>query len=123
MNSAFEEERANEYPTLDRAEASAGFAMPRDKLEAMARVLLVQREGGGEPLSQGHRRRTRVVIAAILWLKTRAGWRETSVHEIGGLNNRPIEVELVVPNAREILERKLAEIATRLPTLEIEQRA
>jgi predicted transcriptional regulator len=24
------------------------------------------------------------VVAAIFWLKTRAGWRETSVHEIGG---------------------------------------
>ena len=24
------------------------------------------------------------VIAAIFWLKTRAGWRETNVHEIGG---------------------------------------
>ena len=63
------------------------------------------------------------VIAAIFWLKTRAGWRETSVHEIGGLNSRPIEVELLVPSAREIVERKLAEVAARLPTLEIEHRA
>ena len=55
------------------------------------------------------------VIAAIFWLKTRAGWRETSVHEIGGLNSRPIEVEVLVPNAREMLERKLAEVAARLP--------
>ena len=62
-------------------------------------------------------------IAAIFWLKTRAGWRETSVHEIGGLNSRPIEVEVLVPSAREMLERKLAEVAARLPTLEIEHRA
>jgi hypothetical protein len=58
------------------------------------------------------------VIAAIFWLKTRAGWRETSMHEIGGLNSRPIEVEVMVPNAREILERRLAETAARLlPTV------
>ena len=62
-------------------------------------------------------------IAAIFWLKTRAGWRETSVHEIGGLNSRPIEVEVIVPSAREIVERKLAEVAARLPILEIEHRA
>src|ERR1700704_3889110 len=44
------------------------------------------------------------VIAAIFWLKTRAGWRETNVHEIGGLNNRPIEIDMVVPSAREQLQ-------------------
>jgi hypothetical protein len=41
------------------------------------------------------------VIAAIFWLKTRAGWRETNVHEIGGVNNRPIEIDVVVLSARE----------------------
>ncbi len=55
------------------------------------------------------------VIAAIFWLKTRAGWRETNVHEIGGLNNRPIEIDVVVPSAREQLERRLTEIGARLP--------
>ena len=60
------------------------------------------------------------VIAAIFWLKTRAGWRETSVHEVGGLNSRPIEVEVMVPNAREVLARRLAEIAARLPVVRIE---
>ena len=60
------------------------------------------------------------VIAAIFWLKTRAGWRETSVHDVGGLNSRPIEVEVMVPNAREVLARRLAEIAARLPVVRIE---
>jgi hypothetical protein len=37
------------------------------------------------------------VIAAIFWLKTRAGWRETSVHEIGGSRNLPpLNVERIV---------------------------
>jgi hypothetical protein len=31
------------------------------------------------------------VIAAIFWLKTRAGWKETSVHEVSGPAGGPIE--------------------------------
>ena len=60
------------------------------------------------------------VIAAIFWLKTRAGWRETNVHEIGGFNSRAIEIEVTVPSAREVLERRLSETAARLmpPTIE-----
>ena len=40
------------------------------------------------------------VIAAIFWLKTRARWRETNVHEIAGSQGGPIEVDVVAP-ARE----------------------
>jgi hypothetical protein len=37
------------------------------------------------------------VTAAIFWLKTRAGWKETSVHEIGGRNGGPItEIRRVI---------------------------
>ena len=32
------------------------------------------------------------VTAAIFWLKTRAGWKETTAHEIGGRGGEPIEV-------------------------------
>ncbi len=32
------------------------------------------------------------VTAAIFWLKTRAGWKETTSHEIGGRDGKPIEV-------------------------------
>jgi hypothetical protein len=32
------------------------------------------------------------VTAAIFWLKTRAGWKETSLHEVGGRDGGPIEV-------------------------------
>jgi hypothetical protein len=35
------------------------------------------------------------VIAAIFWLKTRAGWKETSVHEVGGSGSAPIIAEFV----------------------------
>jgi hypothetical protein len=33
------------------------------------------------------------VTAAIFWLKTRAGWKETSVHEVGGKDGQPIAAE------------------------------
>jgi hypothetical protein len=32
------------------------------------------------------------VIAGIFWLKARAGWRETSVHELAGHGGQPIKV-------------------------------
>jgi hypothetical protein len=35
------------------------------------------------------------VIAAIFWLKARAGWRETHSHEVSGKDSGPIVVELV----------------------------
>ncbi len=35
------------------------------------------------------------VTAAIFWLKARAGWRETNVHELTGKNAGPIIVERV----------------------------
>jgi hypothetical protein len=37
------------------------------------------------------------VIAAILWMKTRAGWKEKSVHELGGAPNLlPLRIERVI---------------------------
>ena len=32
------------------------------------------------------------VTAAIFWLKTRAGWKETSVHQLNGSPEEPIQV-------------------------------
>jgi len=52
------------------------------------------------------------VTAAIFWLKTRAGWKETSVHEVGGRDGQPIEVEVQEP-ARETLTRLLSAMAHR----------
>ena len=53
------------------------------------------------------------VIAAIFWLKTRAGWRETNVHEISGPKNTPIAIEVEVSTARELVEARLAALAER----------
>jgi hypothetical protein len=37
------------------------------------------------------------VIAAIFWMKTRAGWKETSVHELEGAPNLlPLRIERVI---------------------------
>ncbi|MBA3520099.1 MAG: hypothetical protein H0T75_21225 [Rhizobiales bacterium] len=52
------------------------------------------------------------MIAAIFWLKTRAGWKETSVHEVGGRDGHPIQVGVQEP-AREKLARLLSAIADR----------
>ena len=44
------------------------------------------------------------LTAAIFWLKTRARWKETSVHEHGGLDGQPLQrvdeirVTIVDPN-------------------------
>ncbi len=35
------------------------------------------------------------VTAAIFWLKTRAGWKETTTHEFGGVTGGPTVIELV----------------------------
>ncbi len=36
------------------------------------------------------------VTAAIFWLKTRARWKETSVHELGGSDGGPLRIERVL---------------------------
>jgi hypothetical protein len=41
------------------------------------------------------------VTAAIFWLKTRVGWKETTAHEIAGRDGGPIET-------REVTDRELA---------------
>ncbi len=50
-------------------------------------------KGRREPLLQGDRRGREAVTAAIFLLKARAGWRETSVHELTRKNAGPIIVE------------------------------
>src|SRR6476619_4772114 len=58
------------------------------------------------------------VIAAIFWLKTRAGWRETSIHELTGRDGGPIET--TVESARERISLRIAAIHARLTTTEPE---
>ena len=42
------------------------------------------------------------IVAAIFWAKTRMGWKDTSIHEIGGIGGGPVEtvsrIELVTPD-------------------------
>jgi hypothetical protein len=41
------------------------------------------------------------VTAAIFWLKTRAGWKETNIHEHGGIPHQPIrEIRRIIVDAR-----------------------
>ena len=40
------------------------------------------------------------VTAAIFWLKTRAGWKETSAHEITGKDKQPITIVISAEDAR-----------------------
>ena len=54
------------------------------------------------------------VVAAIFWLKTRAGWKETALHELSGRNGAPIE--MVTVSARERLEQILSKMHARLTT-------
>lgn len=46
------------------------------------------------------------VTAAIFWLKTRAGWKETSIHQMTGADGGPIRT--VDESPRERVERRLA---------------
>jgi hypothetical protein len=46
------------------------------------------------------------VVAAIFWLKTRAGWKETALHEISGRGGAPIET--VETNSADIAKVLLA---------------
>jgi hypothetical protein len=86
----------------------AGYGLPD---EAIARVLDVDvgllRRDYPKELGRGaikanakvaenlHRKATgdgrEAVTAAIFWLKTRAHWKETSVHEVSGPDGAPIE--------------------------------
>jgi hypothetical protein len=52
------------------------------------------------------------VTAAIFWLKTRAGWKETAVQELSGRNGAPI-VTVAVP-ARERLAQLLSQMHDRI---------
>jgi hypothetical protein len=102
-------------PSLQRqVEAMAGFGVPEIDIAGVIGIdaKTLRKHYRGE-LDHGHvKANVRVaenlyrkatgegresVIAAIFWLKTRAGWRETSVYEIGGSRNLPpLNVERIV---------------------------
>jgi hypothetical protein len=93
-----------------QVEALAGYGVPEVEIGDVIGVdPKTLRKHYRKELSQGHtkanakvaenlyRRATgegrEAVIAAIFWLKTRAGWRESIAHELSGRDGAPIEVE------------------------------
>jgi hypothetical protein len=95
--------------TRRQVEAMAGFGVPEIDI---ARVVGIDpktlRKHYRDELDTGHvkanakvaenlyRKATgegrEAVTAAIFWLKTRAGWKETAIHEVSGPEGRPLEV-------------------------------
>jgi len=94
-----------------QVETMAGFGAPQTGIARMIGVdVEILREHYAEALEAGQlKANTRVaenlyrkatgegreaVGAAIFWLKARAGWRETTAHELAGRNGSPIRVEI-----------------------------
>jgi hypothetical protein len=109
-------------PSLRRqVEALAGYGVPEAEIAGVVGIdAKTLRKHYREELDHGHtkanarvaenlyRKATgegrEAVTAAIFWLKTRAGWKETSVTEVGGTNREPVSVVLrsIVEPIREI---------------------
>ena len=92
-----------------QVEALAGYGIPEAEIgEVVGIDAKTLRKHYRQELRQGHtkanakvaenlyRRATsenrEAVTAAIFWLKTRAGWRESIAHEVSGPAGAPIEV-------------------------------
>lgn len=104
-----------------QVEAMAGYGVPEANI---ARVLGIDpktlRKHYREELDTGHifanarvaeslfRKATgdgrQAVTAAIFWLKTRAGWKETSVQELSARVEAPPVIELASPRGRLLAE-------------------
>jgi hypothetical protein len=104
-------------PHRQQVESMAGFGIPETDI---ARVLEIDadllRDLYAKELESGHvKANARVaeslyrkavgegreaVTAAIFWLKTRAGWKETSAHEITGKDRQPLTIVLSAEDAR-----------------------
>jgi hypothetical protein len=93
-----------------QVEALAGYGVREDEIAEFIGIdAKTLRKHYRQELRQGHtkanakvaenlyRRATgegrEAVTAAIFWLKTRAGWRETLAHELSGPEGAPIAVE------------------------------
>src|SRR5437762_14123413 len=100
-----------------QVEAMAGFGIPEAEI---AKVLEIEparlREFFAKELDGGRTRANakvaenlfrkaigdgrESVTAAIFWLKTRAGWKETTAHELGGTGEGPIKVIISAEDAK-----------------------
>jgi hypothetical protein len=111
-----------EPATRRQVEALAGFGIPESEIAGAIGIdPKTLRKHYRSELDHGHtkanarvaenlyRKATgegrEAVTAAIFWLKTRAGWKETSLHEVSGRGGGPIEVSEHSPRqvARAIL--------------------
>lgn len=116
-------------PVLRRqVEALAGYGVPEAEIAAMMEIdPKTLRKHYRHELDHGHAKANakvaenlyrkalgdgrEAVTAAIFWLKVRANWKETSVHEHGGVNGKPlapitrIERIIVSPPSREELAK------------------
>ncbi len=122
-----------------QVEAMAGYGVPEADI---ARVLGIDpktlRKHYREELDTGHiKANARVaeslfrkatgdgrqsVTAAIFWLKTRAGWKETSVQELAARVEAPTVIELVSPRERLLAElERLAQTQTGALTADCDQ--
>lgn len=96
-----------------QVEALAGYGVPEKEIAAMIGVdAKTLRKHYRHELDHGHakanakvaenlfRKATgegrEAVTAAIFWLKARARWKETSIHEHGGVEDQPIEINCII---------------------------
>jgi hypothetical protein len=92
-----------------QVEAMAGFGVPEADIAKVLELEPVRlRELFGKELDGGRTRANakvaenlfrkaigdgrESVTAAIFWLKTRAGWKETAVHQLNGSAEEPLQV-------------------------------
>jgi hypothetical protein len=113
-------------PTVRRqVEAMAGYGVPEAEIAGVVGVSpkTLRKHYRGE-LDHGHvkanakvaenlyRKATgdgrEAVIAAIFWLKTRAGWKETSVQELSAKDDKPVAIFRTIieppPRTDEVLD-------------------
>ena len=118
-------------PTSRRqVEALAGYGIPEAEIgEVIGIDPKTLRKHYRAELRQGHtkanakvaenlyRRATsenrEAVTAAIFWLKTRAGWRESISHEVSGPDGAPIEV--ADPSTRDLAKAVLVLLSRGVP--------
>jgi len=100
-------EGTSPLPDADRVEALAGFGLSTAEIarifdldedhiaQAYAKGLATGASKANARVAESLYRKAigegrESVTAAIFWLKTRARWKESSVHEHGGVDGRPL---------------------------------
>ena len=101
---------------LKTVEAMSAYGVPQEDISKVIGIdpTTLRKYYADELLTAKHKANARVAealfkkatgdgpqstTAAIFWLKTRAQWKETSVHELGGTDGSPIQVVTGVPRA------------------------